>query len=109
MPLSEREEEALAEIERHLTAEDPHLVARAEGRGRLSGQGSLPPRRRLVLAAVGGVVGLVCILLLTVHVAFGVAGFLLLLGSITAGVHARRAMQVPDVEVLEDQHRDPRH
>lgn len=105
MPLSEREEQVLAEIERRLVAEDPRFVARAERRARAATPGSIPPRRRLAMAVVGTILGIVSILLLTVHIAFGIAGFLLLLGSITLGLHAWRAAQRPDVEVLTDEHR----
>lgn len=100
MPLSEHEERVFAEIERQLEADDPRLVARAQRRSRRSGSSFLTPRRRLILAGVGVVVGIICVLSLIVHVVFGIVGFFVLLASITLGVSAWRAQQVPDVEIL---------
>ena len=58
MPLSEHEEQILAEIERQLAEDDPRFVARARRRrvGRLS------RIVRIRLAAVLGVIGLVAVL-----------------------------------------------
>lgn len=82
MPLSEHEERVLAEIERQLEEEDPGLMARA----RRVAVGH--PGRRLRWAAAGFVLGLISLLALTFHFAFGVAGVALMLvsGVIGAGV-----------------------
>lgn len=92
MPLSEHEERVLAEIERQLAAEDPGFVARTRRGARPRARAQRPHgRTRIVLAAVGVVVGLVSLLALTYHVAFGLAGFAILLGSTTVLVQALRA------------------
>lgn len=107
MPLSEHEERVMAEIERQLAAEDPRFVARTQRRARSSGPSTITPRRRLVAGIIGAVIGVVCVILLTLHVAFGIAGFLLLLTSLALIVGAVRDQKVADVEVLEtDGHHD---
>ena len=107
MPLSEHEERVMAEIERQLAAEDPRFVARTQRRARSSGRHTITPRRRLIAGIIGAVIGVVCVILLTLHVAFGIAGFLLLLTSLTLIVGAVRDQKVADVEVLEtDSHHD---
>lgn len=87
MPLSEHEERALAEIARQLQADDPKFVATV---ARTS-----PARlhlRRLRWAAIGFVVGLVVLLALTFHLAFGVVGFLVMLVAVAVGATALRGL-----------------
>lgn len=110
MPLSEHEERVLAEIERQLVADDPKFVARAQRRARSGGPGAMPPRRRLTAGILGVIVGIICVALLTVHVAFGIVGFLLLLGSLAVIVDAVRKRNVTHVQVIEtDSRPDSRH
>jgi anti-sigma-K factor RskA len=76
MPLSEHEERILKEIERQLAAEDPRFVARNRRRGNWSRS------TRVRLAVALAVLGVISLLALTFNIAFGVAGMLMLLGSI---------------------------
>lgn len=85
MPLSEHEERVLAEIERQLAQDDPGLMARA----RRAAPGD--PRTRLRWAVIGFVVGLVSLLGLTFHLAFGIVGFALMLVSVVVGAGTIRA------------------
>ncbi len=101
MPLSEHEERVLAEIEQRLAEDDPRFVARAQRRSRNATPAGVVPRRRLLAGILGTILGVICVALLTIHVAFGIVGFLLLLGSLTLVVAALRQRGVPDVEVLE--------
>lgn len=87
MPLSEHEERALAEIARQLQADDPKFVATVAK--------TSPTRhhlRRLRWSAIGFVLGLITLLGLTFHLAFGVAGFLIMLLSVAAGATALRSL-----------------
>lgn len=86
MPLSEHEERILAEIERNLKAEDPKFVQRAR---RVVGVST--PVRRLRWAVAGFLIGLVSLLALTFHIAFGFVGFALMLISVVVGVEALRS------------------
>ena len=79
MPLSEHEERILAEIERQLAAEDPRFVARAR-RGR-----SWSRTLRLRLAIALAVLGIVSVVGLVVHIAFGALGMVLLFAAIVLG------------------------
>lgn len=83
MPLSEHEEQILAEIERGLSKDDPRFVQRA----RRSAPTDLRSRR-LRLAALGLVLGFVSLLGLTFHIGFGFAGFALMLASVVVGGRA---------------------
>ncbi len=87
MPLSEHEERILAEIERQLAAEDPRFVARTRKRKR-------PARSsrtlRLRVAVVLAVIGFFSLLGLVSHIAFGVAGMVLLLAGLVLGATALR-------------------
>ena len=83
MPLSEHEERILAEIERQLAREDPRFVARTR---RSSSEGSRT--RRIRWSVVGFVVGLLLLLGITFHIAFGFAGFALMLVSVVVGLSA---------------------
>ena len=90
MPLSEHEENVLAEIERQLAAEDPRFASRARRSFRVSRVG----QQRLALVLV--VVGVVSVLSLGFlpgpwNLVVPAIGFLLLLGGILLGVTARRA------------------
>ncbi len=83
MPLSEHEERILAEIERQLAREDPRFVARARR------SGSEESRvRRIRWSVAGFVLGLLLLLGLTFHIAFGFAGFGLMLVSLVVGLSA---------------------
>ena len=91
MPLSEHEENVLAEIERQLAAEDPRFAARARrGRRRLT-----PGiRRRItVISAVLGVIGLSLLGVLSSpwNLVSASVGMLLLLAAIVLGVSATTA------------------
>lgn len=84
--LSEREQRILEEIERNLAAEDPDFVKRA-------GDAS-PPKdavRFLRLGIVGLIVGFALLLGYTTHLAFGLLGFLVMLGgAVGVGTSLRR-------------------
>lgn len=85
MPLSEHEERALEEIARHLSEEDPKFVATVSN--------STVTRlhlRRVRRALVGFLVGLLGLLGLTFHFAFGLVGFTLMLASLIYGARALR-------------------
>lgn len=79
MPLSDREEQLFAELERQLHAEDPRLVERAQRRVAWGGAG----RRRMALAIVGIVLGLLGVVSLSWHIGWGIAGFIVLVASTT--------------------------
>lgn len=81
MPLSDREERILAEIERQLADDDPRFVARARRT-----RGSRPRRPRLPWAIAGFVVGLLCLFGLVVHIALGFVGFTLMFVSVLVAV-----------------------
>lgn len=83
MALSENEEKILAEIERGLAAEDPAFVERT--RRATSGRSQVV---RLRWSVAGFAVGLLAMLALTFHVAWGVVGFALMLVSTVVGIQA---------------------
>lgn len=85
MGLSEHEQKILAEIERHLAEDDPRFVQRARRVG-----GSRIGGGRLIWSVIGFVVGLVLLLGLTFHIAFGLAGFAVMFTSIVVGATAWR-------------------
>ena len=90
MPLSEHEENVLAEIERQLAAEDPRFASRARRKLGVSRVG----QRRLALVMV--FVGIVSVLSLGFlaapwNIVVPAIGFALLLGGIILGVTARRS------------------
>lgn len=103
MPLSEHEENVLAEIERQLAAEDPRFAARARRRTRQVTPGL---RRRLtVICTVLGVVGLSMLGVLSApwNLVSASVGMLLLLLAIVLAVSAassddrrHRAVVPPD-------------
>lgn len=83
MPLSEHEEQILAEIERRLSEDDPRFVQRARRTTSTDLRG-----RRLRLAALAFVLGFVSLLGLTFHIGFGFAGFALMLTAVVVGARA---------------------
>lgn len=84
MPLSEHEEQILAEIERQLAAEDPRFAARA----RRTPLRSASRTTRLRLAAAIGLLGFTSLVLLVLHVAFGAVGLSLIFVALLLGVKA---------------------
>ncbi len=90
MPLSEHEENVLAEIERQLAAEDPRFTARGRRRFGLTRDGQF--RFGIGLAFVG-VVAVLALAFLTSPWNFIVpgVGFVFLLGGIILAVSARTA------------------
>lgn len=76
MPLSDREQQILSEIESRLRAEDPKF-ARTVGTTTVSGHA----RRRFRFAIAGFAVGFVLLLAFVQSLWFGVAGFVLMLSS----------------------------
>jgi hypothetical protein len=80
MPLSDREQQILAEIEARLREEDPKF-ARTVGTVTVSRH----IRRQIKLAAVGIVLGFVLLLTFIVELWLGVAGFALMLASAVYG------------------------
>lgn len=87
MPLSEHEEKILAEIERQLADEDPRFVARARRR-RSHTPWSRQARMRAAVAL--GLVGVICVSLLVVSIAFGAIGMVLIFGAIVLAVVTKR-------------------
>lgn len=82
MPLSDREQQILSDIEARLREEDPKF-ARAVATTSVSAH----LRRRIKLAAAGLVAGFIVMLLLILHIAFGIAGFALMLFSAVYGAN----------------------
>lgn len=76
MPLDDRERQILADIEAHLREEDPGFV-RVVGTATVT----LRARRQLKLAAVGFLLGVVLLFGIIVHLAWGLAGFAIMLAS----------------------------
>lgn len=76
MPLDDREQQILQEIERRFYEEDPSLAQTVGGRGGMR------------LPVFGAVVGLVMLALFTVNAILGAIGFVILVVSGTAIVHA---------------------
>lgn len=94
MPLSEREERILAEIERQLADDDPRFVARARRTRPAGGP------RRLAVAVAGFVLGVLCLFGLVFHIALGFAGFALMFTSLVVGIpelqRRREAQAAPE-------------
>ena len=97
MPLSEHEQRVLAEIERRLYEDDPTFV---ESVSRSADTRSLG--RRLRWAIVGFVLGVIALLGLTFHLAFGVIGFALMLVSVVVGAAAVRTLGAEHARSLGD-------
>ncbi len=86
MPLSDREQQILREIESQLAQEDPRF-ARA-----VASAGPTPGRSPLRWAAIGFVVGLVMLFGIIAHLAWGFLGFgLMLVSAVVAGNHLVKA------------------
>jgi hypothetical protein len=95
MPLSEHEENVLAEIERQLAAEDPRFASRTRRRFGVS------RTNRRTLAAVLGAVGVIAIVMLGFlpspwQLIIPALGFASLFAGVLLGVTARRS-SVEDV------------
>jgi hypothetical protein len=85
MPLSEREQRILQEIEQGLRAEDPGLAKKASNLGKLAA-------RRMILAVAGLVLGLAITLgTFAFNQWLALGGFVLMVISGTALVQSRRA------------------
>lgn len=81
MSLSDRERQILSEIESQLASEDPKFVRTVATTTTAS-----PRRARLRYAVVGFVVGVIMLLGIVAHIAWGFAGFaLMLISAVTAG------------------------
>jgi hypothetical protein len=80
MPLSDREQQILSDIEARLREEDPKF-AKTVGTTTVSSQA----RRSLKLALAGIIVGFVMILFFVLSIWYGVAGFALMLASAVYG------------------------
>ena len=89
MPLSEHEQRLLEQMERALYAEDPKFASSLRGKDPRSNF-----RRRVLLAAVGFVVGVVLLMtgLVTQVILVSVLGFLLMLASAFFAVTSYRAV-----------------
>lgn len=87
MPLSDREQQILQDIEARLREEDPRF-ARVVATSSVSHQ----LRRRIKLAVAGLVLGFAVMLLLILHVAFGLVGFALMLVSAVYGGNALKRL-----------------
>lgn len=82
MPLSDREQQILSDIEARLRAEDPKF-AKTVSTTTVSSQ----VRRQIKLAGAGLGMGFVLMLLFIMDIWFGVAGFALMLASAVYGGH----------------------
>ncbi|QBI18145.1 DUF3040 domain-containing protein [Egibacter rhizosphaerae] len=82
MPLSDREQQILSDIEQRLRADDPKF-AKTVGETTVSTQ----VRRQIKLALAGLIVGFILLLFFIASLWFGVAGFALMLGSAVYGGH----------------------
>lgn len=89
MPLSEHEQRLLEQMERALYAEDPKFASSLRGKDPRSNF-----RRRLLLAIVGFIVGVVLLMtgLVAQVILVSVLGFLLMLGSAFFAVTSYRAV-----------------
>lgn len=87
MPLSDREQQILADIEARLRAEDPKF-ARAVATTTVSRH----LRRRIKLSVATFAVGFVMMLLLILHIGLGIAGFALMLVAAVTGVNALKRL-----------------
>jgi hypothetical protein len=93
MPLDDREQSILDEIERQFYKEDPELV---EAVRRIHLVGS---RRNLRLSVVGLVLGVVIVLVtFSINTWFALAGFMLMVGSATGLVQSYRSRGQPTGE-----------
>ena len=90
MPLSEHEENVLAEIERQLAAEDPRFASRARRKLGLSQAGQ---QRLAIVLGFLGIVAVLSIAFLTGpwNIIVPATGFVMLLVGIILGVSSRRS------------------
>ncbi len=89
MPLSEEELRLLEQMERALVEEDPKFASTLRGTSLRS-----IARRRAILAAVVFVAGIALLMVgVTLHWAWGIAGFLIMLGAATFGLAALRGQR----------------
>lgn len=82
MALSDRERQILSEIESQLASEDPKFVRTV---ATATATASSPGRLKLRYALVGFLLGIVMLLAIVVHIAWGFAGFALMLVSAVVG------------------------
>lgn len=80
MPLSDREQQILSDIEARLREDDPKF-AKTVGTTTVSSQA----RRQIKLAVAGFVIGFLLMLAFIVHIVFGVVGFAVMLASAVYG------------------------
>ena len=80
MPLSDREQQILSDIEARLRQEDPKF-ARTVGTTTISSQS----RRQVKLAAIGFVLGFLLLFGIVASIWFGIVGFALMLASTVHG------------------------
>ncbi|MGI8573836.1 MAG: DUF3040 domain-containing protein [Egibacteraceae bacterium] len=80
MPLSDREQRILSDIEARLRADDPKF-AKTVGTTTVSSQ----IRRRIKLSVAAFVLGFLLMLLIIAHIGYGIAGFALMLASAVYG------------------------
>ena len=90
MPLSEHEEQILAEIERQLVDDDPRFAARTQ---RMVDGGGLVRRRWIAVALF--VVGLAVTAGLAVHIVFGFVGFAAMFAGIVLGASTFTGTSTP--------------
>ncbi|MBI3648901.1 MAG: DUF3040 domain-containing protein [Actinobacteria bacterium] len=100
MPLSDHEQRILEEIERRLAEEDPQLVDQVE-RTTLSSHLA----RRIRLAALGFLVGLIALFFFAVSIWWAIAGFGLMVASTLAITRYLRQLGRDQVRALQEQGR----
>lgn len=97
MPLSDHEQRLLEQIEQALYAEDPKFATSVASRKMRS-----HPRRKLVLAIAGAVLGLALVAVgVTVHPMVIVLGFVIAVASCTMAVWVVRGPSTPDLHVVD--------
>ncbi len=97
MPLSDHEQRLLEQIEQALYAEDPKFATSVSSRSMRS-----HPRRKLVLAVVGGIAGLALVAVgVTLHPLVIVLGFLLAVASAALAVHVLRGPSDADLHLVD--------
>lgn len=96
MPLNEREQQILEEIERQFRVEDPEFSRRASSFSRLGD-------RRLRLPIAGAAVGLLVLLVtFSFNTALALAGFGLMVVSVSALIRLRSGSKQPARSALRD-------
>lgn len=97
MPLSDHEQRLLEQIEQALYAEDPKFATSVASRKMRS-----HPRRKLVLAIAGAILGLALVAVgVTVHPMVIVLGFVIAVASCTMAVWVVRGPSTPDLHVVD--------